>query len=69
MFYFPIAQLTWPDWVPLLAGKETEFFGAIFNIADSAVCVGVALLIIDQLWLAPAKNDDETEAKSEENNT
>ena len=69
MFYFPIAQWTWPDWIPLLAGKETEFFGAIFNIADSAVCVGVALLIIDQLWLAPAKNDDEIEAKSEEIDT
>ena len=32
MFYFPF--FTWPDWVPVLGGGT--FFGAIFNLADSA---------------------------------
>lgn len=67
MFYFPICHWTWPSWMPFLAGKSAEFFGAIFNIADSAVCTGVALLIIDQLWLCPNKNEDKTESISTEN--
>lgn len=56
MFYFPMFHWTWPDWVPAVGGQSAEFFNAIFNVADSCVCVGVALLIIDQLWLHPEKN-------------
>lgn len=56
MFYFPMFHWTWPDWVPAVGGQNAEFFNAIFNVADSCVCVGVALLIIDQLWLHPEKN-------------
>ncbi len=55
MFYFPMFHWTWPDWVPAVGGQSAEFFNAIFNVADSCVCVGVALLIIDQLWLHPEK--------------
>ncbi|MFA5619759.1 MAG: lipoprotein signal peptidase [Weeksellaceae bacterium] len=42
MFYFPL--FTWPEWMPLIGGKE--FFSYIFNIADSAITVGGAILLI-----------------------
>jgi signal peptidase II len=48
MLYFPILQGTYPDWVPLWGGQEFLFFRPVFNIADSAITLGVVLLIISQ---------------------
>ncbi len=45
MLYFPICSWTWPEWMPWVGGTEYEFFQYIFNLADSAICVGVGLLI------------------------
>ena len=45
MFYFPFFDFYWPDWMPVVGGEYYEFFAYIFNLADSAICVGVALLI------------------------
>jgi len=42
MFYFPL--FTFPDWVPFLGGGI--FFSPVFNIADSAITIGVACLLI-----------------------
>lgn len=48
MFYFPIIQTTLPHWVPFWGGEEFIFFRPVFNIADSAITVGVILLLIFQ---------------------
>lgn len=45
MLYFPLFSWTWPEWIPWIGGGEFEFFQYIFNIADAAICVGVAMLI------------------------
>lgn len=68
MFYFPIIDTTWPQWMPLCGGRPFQFFNAIFNVADAAITIGVGLLIIDQLFgkketEADDKNDAVAEAK------
>lgn len=46
MFYFPLFDFVWPEWMPFVGGQYFEFFSYIFNFADASICVGVALLII-----------------------
>jgi signal peptidase II len=46
MLYFPLIDTTWPEWVPQLGGKSFRFFEPIFNVADSAISAGVAILLL-----------------------
>ena len=46
MFYFPIIETTWPQWVPFAGGDDFVFFSPVFNFADSSISVGVILLIL-----------------------
>jgi signal peptidase II len=46
MLYFPLIHADLPEWVPLWGGKEFIFFRPIFNLADSAICVGFAVLLL-----------------------
>lgn len=45
MLYFPLFSFTWPDFLPLIGGRQYEFFQYIFNIADASICIGVMLLL------------------------
>ena len=46
MFYFPIINTTWPEWMPFWGGEELVFFRPIFNFADACISVGVVCLIL-----------------------
>ncbi len=48
MFYFPLIDTTWPDWVPVIGGHPLRFFEPVFNFADSCVTVGAFYLILFQ---------------------
>ncbi len=48
MFYFPLWQGRFPDWLPFQGGKPFEFFRPVFNIADAAISVGVGMMILVQ---------------------
>lgn len=46
MLYFPLIDTILPTWFPIWAGERFEFFRPIFNIADSAISVGVVSLLL-----------------------
>ena len=46
MFYFPLIETNWPDWMPLVGGEHFVFFSPVFNFADSSISVGVVLLLL-----------------------
>lgn len=46
MFYFPLINTTWPDWVPYFGGKSFEFFRPVFNVADAAISTGVISILL-----------------------
>ena len=56
MFYFPIIDTTFPEWLPLIGGNPFRFFAPVFNFADSCVTCGALYLIFFQ-WKFFAKEE------------
>lgn len=48
MLYFPIIQITLPDWVPVWGGEPFEFFSPVFNVADASISVGLIIILLFQ---------------------
>lgn len=72
MFYFPLFELDWPSWIPVIGGKHFEFFSAIFNFADAAITIGVIWLIVELVFFQkkeekPADEEKNIEAEVAEN--
>jgi len=46
MLYFPLIDTVLPEWLPIWGGERFEFFRPVFNIADSAITIGVASILL-----------------------
>lgn len=48
MLYFPLIDGFFPDWIPIWGGEHFVFFRPVFNVADAAISVGIASLLLFQ---------------------
>jgi signal peptidase II len=66
MFYFPLFDGRFPDWMPIWGGQNFLFFREVFNVADSAITIGVAsLLIFQKKFYKHQQSTENTETTSE----
>ncbi|MDH8701657.1 signal peptidase II [Dysgonomonadaceae bacterium PH5-43] len=66
MFYFPLFEFTWPDWIPFIGGSQFEFFRYIFNFADACISVGMVTLLLFY-WKDFTKSFEKKEIQEIEN--
>jgi len=65
MFYFPVIQGNWPQWIPWKGGDYFEFFRPVFNIADASISIGVFSILIFQRRFFLKDEEKETEVPIE----
>ena len=63
MLYFPLFTIqnmpSWLDWMCSADGSWT-FFSPVFNIADCAICIGVGIFILSNLFRPQKKESAKT---------
>ena len=64
MFYFPIIETNWPEWMPFVGGEHFIFFSPIFNFADAAISCGIIALILFYGKYLSHIMDDHSEVKA-----
>jgi len=48
MLYFPMYSGHFPEWIPFFGGDPFTFFRPVFNIADSAITIGITMILLFQ---------------------
>ena len=48
MFYFPLFKVNLPQWLPFWGGNSFMFFDPVFNVADSAITIGIVIILFFQ---------------------
>ena len=65
MLYFPLMSGNFPTWFPIWGGEDFLFFRPVFNIADSAISVGVFLILIFQKRYFKEEHEEKSNVNSE----
>ncbi len=63
MFYLPIWEGVYPEWMPWIGGKPFLFFNPVFNIADASISLGVVALMLFYRDFFIEKDKKESEQK------
>lgn len=66
MFFFPLINGRFPEWMPFVGGNEFLFFRPVFNLADSYITTGVLIILLFQKRFFPKKSDSTEEATTAE---
>ena len=64
LFYFPMIDTYLPEWFPFWGGERFQFFRPVFNVADSAISVGVASILIFHRSYFLSKDKQKSEEKT-----
>ena len=46
MFYFPLMDSHFPNWLPIWGGEPFIFFSPVFNIADAGISIGIFMILL-----------------------
>ncbi len=60
MLYFPIYEGYLPEWIPFKGGEYFTFFNPVFNVADTAITIGMFLLVIFNKKAFPEERKSKT---------
>lgn len=67
MFYFPLLQGQYPEWLPIKGGQNFIFFRPVFNIADSSITIGIfSILIFYRGYFGKAEKTENAGDESEQ---
>lgn len=59
MLYFPMFSGYFPEWFPIWGGEHFLFFKPVFNIADTAITLGVInILLFQRSFFSNAQHED-----------
>ena len=67
MLYFPMFSGYFPEWLPFWGGEHFLFFKPVFNIADTAITLGVINILLFQRSFF--SNNQEEKQENQENKT
>lgn len=66
MLHFPMIEGQFPEWFPFWANEPFVFFRPVFNIADSAITIGIIWILIHQKKYLGEKGRMRTEEEDED---
>ena len=46
MFYFPLIDNHFPEWIPFWGGEHFIFFRPVFNLADAGISIGLFMILL-----------------------